>query len=201
MQALLGPADKFMSAVGKMTGKFDVEMEHRRGEKDRNSLTAVGLLINNIISSCVFRPPKTPSEIRVEHALLAIENQNLPSKERLGGLEHFPAPNQDEHSPKKYELLCKLNLHAANKAELERHQRNFNPIGGLTAAALLLLTAQSVSNWVGNNFVPYIVRENFKLGTKCMSGTTMFVLILESIQGWARHTDGQKRTVSAQCCD
>ncbi|NRA90132.1 MAG: hypothetical protein HRU43_03255 [Simkaniaceae bacterium] len=198
MQALLGPVDKFMSAVGKMTGEFDVEMAHRRGE-DRNSLTAVGLLINNIISSCVFRPPKTPTEIRVEHALLAKQNANLPPKDRLEGLEHFPAPNEDEHTPKKYELLCKLELHQANKAELERHQENFNPIGGLTAAALLLLTAQSVSNWVGNNFVPYIVRENFKLGTKCMSGSTMFVLILESIQGWARHTDGQKRTVSVRC--
>jgi hypothetical protein len=196
MQALLGPADKFMSAVGKMTGKFDVEMQHRRGEEDRNSLTAVGLLINNIISSCVFRPPKTPSEIRVEQALLARENAALDKP--FMDLYNLPR-EQDEFTLQMHQLAHKLELHAANKAELERHQRNFNPIGGLTAAALLLLTAQSVSNWVGNNFVPYIVRENFKLGTKCMTGSTMFVLILESIQGWARHTDGQRRTVSARC--
>lgn len=57
MAAIVGPADALMRAAGKLVGNFKVQMRYGEEENDVNALNALGLVINNIVSSCTFRPP------------------------------------------------------------------------------------------------------------------------------------------------
>lgn len=56
MAAIVGPADALMRAAGKLVGNFKVQMRYKEDENDVNALNALGLVINNIVASCTFRP-------------------------------------------------------------------------------------------------------------------------------------------------
>lgn len=199
MAAIVGPADALMRAAGKLVGNFKVQMRYKEDENDVNALNALGLVINNIVASCTFRPPKTASELRVEFHLITLKNDAI-GADKFGDLTALPLTLEDPNDTAAHaEVYHRAQLYNAQIAELQRHQDNFNPVGGLAAAGVIILLAYSVANWVGNTFIPYMIRENYKLGTKCMAGGTTVILSKEAVEGWARMTDGQLRSTHREC--
>jgi len=199
MAAIVGPADALMKAAGKLVGNFKVQMRYKEEENDVNALNALGLVINNIVSSCTFRPPKTASELRVEFHLISMQNDAI-GLNKFDDLTTLPATLESPNDTEAHEeVYHRARLYNAQIAELQRHQDNFNPVGGLAAAGVVILLAYSVANWIGNTFIPYMIRENYKLGTKCMAGGTTVILTKESVEGWARMTDGQLRSTHREC--
>jgi hypothetical protein len=201
MAAIVGPADALMKAAGRLVGNFKVQMRYTEEEKDINALNALGLVINNIVSSCTFRPPKTASELRVEFRLITLQNESI-GEDKFGDLTTLPVKLEEPNNTRQHaEVYHRALLYNAQAAELQRHQDNFNPVGGLAAAGVVILLAYSVANWVGNTFIPYMIRENYKLVAKCMAGATMVILTKEAVEGWARMTDGQLRSTHIECRD
>ncbi len=149
MAVIVETVNAFMKVTGNLVGSFEVQEGSEEEGNGIPNLNAIGRVINNIFSSCTFRPPKTASDLCQKDVLL----QDL-------------------------------------SAVVQRHRKNFNPVGGLSAAGVVILLAYSVANWVGNTFIPYIIRENYKLCTKCMAGGAMVILTKESVEGWARITNG-----------
>ena len=199
MAAIVGPADALMKAAGKLVGNFKVQMRYKEDENDINALNALGLVINNIVASCTFRPPKSASELRVEFRLITLQNDSI-GVDKFGDLTTLPADLREPNDSRLHaEVYHRAQLYNAQIAELQRHQDNFNPVGGLAAAGVVILLAYSVANWIGNTFIPYMIRENYKLGTKCMAGGTTVILSKEAVEGWARMTDGQLRSTHREC--
>lgn len=201
MAAIVGPADALMKAAGKLVGNFKVQMRYKEDENDVNALNALGLVINNIVASCTFRPPKSASELRVEFHLITLQNDAI-GVTKFGDLTTLPAALDSPNDTRAHEeVYHRAQLYNAQVAELQRHQDNFNPVGGLAAAGVVILLAYSVANWIGNTFIPYMIRENYKLGAKCMAGGTTVILTKEAVEGWARMTDGQLRSTHRECRD
>ena len=188
-----------VATFGKLVGNFRVEMNYDRDENDFHELNTLGRMVNNIVSRCTFRPPKTASEIRLEYKLLEHQNSML-GEYGFEDLRNPPRTLQGHYDTPEHSEICRKGcLLKIQAAELQRHQENFNPVGGLAAAGVVILLAYSVANWVGNTFIPYMIRNNFKLGAKCMAGATILMLTKESVEGWSRLTDGKQRQPVRRC--
>ncbi|WP_316356084.1 hypothetical protein [Candidatus Neptunichlamydia sp. REUL1] len=199
MAAIVGPADALMKATGKLVGNFKVQIRYKEEGNDINALNALGLVINNIVSSCTFRPPLTASELRMEFHLISVENK-LIGRDKFDNLITLPATLEEPNNTDSHKSVYnRMHVYNAEIVELQRHQDTFNPVGGLAVAGVVILLAYSVANWIGNTFIPYMIRENYKLGIKCMAGGTMVMLTKESVEGWARMTDGQLRSTHREC--
>ena len=135
----------------------------------------------------------------MEFRLITLQNESI-GENKFGDLTTLPATLEDPNDTRQHEeVYHRALLYNAQTAELQRHQDNFNPVGGLAAAGVVILLAYSVANWVGNTFIPYMIRENYKLVAKCMAGATMVILTKEAVEGWARMTDGQLRNTHIEC--
>ncbi|MCB1110069.1 MAG: hypothetical protein KDK64_03745 [Chlamydiia bacterium] len=198
MTAIVSTLKGFMDVVGKSVGNFAVEMSEN-AQDDKHNFTAIGLLINNIVSSCTFRPPRTASELREEMIMMGQRNLALEERERIVDLHNPPVADPHSMGEEKLSLVQRAQLWKAAAQELNRHAAGFNPVGGLLVATLIGTTWLGFSNWFSNTFIPYALREHTKFTGKVIVGSSLVMLTKETAEGWSRHSDGTIRLNRARC--
>ena len=196
---LLHQIERLKQAAERPLGNFQIEL----GDFERppaHNFTSLGLIINNIVASCTFRPHASHTSLKRALRSLEIRNAFLSCDERFVDPRN-PPPLEGPISPEKHALYQDILIWNKQVEEYNQCAKNFNPIGGLFVASALAILWMKWVNWSAQTLIPKAFKEESIFVGKSLAVLSLGSLTLEAVRSWAEHSEGFPRKPNASCRD
>lgn len=205
MSVFASQVNSLVRFIGGALGSFETTFKNGKDGTiaESNGLRPLGHLFDAIVKSCTFEPANTPAQLAAQMEQIGRQNKLLEqTKEQFDHLPDLPKTRDESWGEEKKELYDRCSEWNAAIEELNRHQKNFQPLGGLIVGGSIATIMLTMSHWAFDTFLPRAFRDHAKLVTKTGVLGSYGALTLGATQGWQRHsTFGGFRFKDVACSD
>lgn len=205
MSVFASQVNSLVRFIGGALGSFETTFKNGKDGAiaESNGLRPLGHLFDAIVKSCTFEPATTPAQLAAEMRRIERQNKLLEqTKEQFDSLPDLPPKPDESWGEGKKALYDRCSEWNAEIEELNRHQKNFQPLGGLIVGGSIATIMLTMSHWAFDTSLPRALRDQAKLVTKTGVLGSYGGLTLGAARGWQLHsTFGGFRFKDVTCSD